>query len=574
MKIYIEWGFLSLKWTIVFLKLYNLRNMKILLIQPPIEDFYQTPIRTKPIGLAYIASCLKKSGHEVEILDCQTKKRKPIPIPRELSYLSDFYPFNDKSPFKLYSRYYHFGMAWSEIKKRIIESKPDICGISSSFTPYHNEALKVAQIVKDFNAKNIVVMGGAHVCCDPRGVLKSPYIDYVILGEGEYRFPALIDIIRRGKTNELSEIDGLGYRENGEIKINPLKEFIKDLDSIPYPARELLQLNRYRINKKLYTMIITSRGCPHKCTYCSVHLIMGKRFRSRNPENIIKEIKECHEKFGIEIFDIEDDNFTYDRERSKRLMRFIIDTFGEERIELSAMNGVSFATLDKELIGLMKKAGFKSLNLSLVSSSPSIKEYVKRPYSILDFDQVIKESVDAGLRIISYAIFGIPGQRLEDMIDTLIYLMGKRVLIGPSIYYPVPGTLLFENCKQKGFLPDSLLKYRSTAFPIETEDFSRLDLVTIFRLTRMINFIKAKIEEGTLEDGITLRGIFNYLRSKLPVNEVSWIGLVFKVLEEGSFFSLRNDPEGKLVMTKEKSSERVLSYFFKKAWEKPILRYH
>lgn len=550
--------------------------MKVLLIQPPIEDFYLTSIRTKPIGLAYIASCLKKSGHEVEILDCQTKRKKPIQIPKELSYLKDFYPFNDKSPFKLYTGYYHFGMSWDEIRKNIEGNKADLYGISSLFTPYHYEALKIAYIIKELKPNKIIVIGGSHPTSDPFGVLKNPYVDYVILGEGEYRFPALVDLIEKGKKEKLFEIDGIGYRENGEIKINPVKGFIKDLSSLPFPARELLELDHYKINKKLYTMVVTSRGCPHRCTYCSAHLVMGENFRSRTPEDIIREIKECYENYAIEIFDIEDDNFTHDHERSKRLMKLIIETFGEERIEFLAMNGISFASLDKDLIGLMKKAGFKVLNLSLVSISPSMKEYLKRPYSILEFDQIIKEAFDVGLRVIAYAIFGIPGQDINDMINTLIYLTGKKVLIGPSIYYPVPGTLLFERCKEKGILPDSLLRYRSTAFPIETEDFSRLDLVTILRITRMINFVKAKIEDGTLEDGITFRDLFKFLKSKVKPagNEISWIELLFKVFEEGSFFSLRNNSSGTVSIVKENSSEKVLSYFFKKAWKEPIFRYN
>lgn len=550
--------------------------MKILLIQPPIEDFYLTSIRTKPIGLAYIASCLKKSGYEVEILDCQTKKKRSIPIPKDLSYLEEFYPFNDKSPFKLYTGYYHFGLGWDEIKSHIEENKADIYGISSSFTPYHHEALRVAQIIKESSRNSIVVMGGSHPSSDPLGVLKSPYVDYVILGEGEYRLTALLDLIRKGKREKLLDIDGIGYRESGDIKIIPIKGFIEDLSSLPFPARQLLELGRYKINKRLYTMIITSRGCPHRCTYCSTHMVMGEKFRSRNPEDIIKEMKECYEKYGIEIFDIEDDNFTFDRERSKRLMNLIIDTFGEEKIELLAMNGISFQSLDKELIRLMKRAGFKTLNLSLVSTSPSIKEYLKRPYSILEFDEVLKEANEVELRIITYAIFGIPGQCIDDMIDTLIYLMGKKLLIGPSIYYPVPGTSLFERCKKEGILPESLLQYRSTAFPIETNDFNRLDLVTILRLSRMINFIKAKIEDETLEDGITFGNLFKFLKSKVRLagNEISWIELLFKVLNETSFFSLRSDPLGRLFLVKEKSSEWVLSNFFKKAWDKPVIRYN
>jgi len=149
--------------------------MKVLLIQPPLRDFYQTSIRTQPIGLAYLAASLQAHGHEVEILDCQTEKRKSIPIPSELSYFKDFYPFDDRSPFKLYTGFYHFGMGRDEIRKRIEESKADVFGISSCFTPYHGGALEVARIIKEWNEKNIVVMGSSHVSCDPEDLLHASH---------------------------------------------------------------------------------------------------------------------------------------------------------------------------------------------------------------------------------------------------------------------------------------------------------------------------------------------------------------------------------------------------------------
>jgi len=242
--------------------------MKILLIQPPIRDFYQTSIRTQPIGLAYLAASLQTHGHEVEILDCQTTKKRSVPIPSELSYLKDFYPLNDRSPFKLYSGYYHFGMDWDEIRKRAKDSKAEVFGISSSFTPYHGEALEIARIIKEWDGKKIVIMGGAHVSCDPEGILKSPWVDYAVLGEGEIRLPLILEQIAKGKVAEIGEIDGIGYRVKGEVRINLLKNFVKDLDNLPHPAREILDLDRYQMEKKRSTMIITSRGCPQGCAYC------------------------------------------------------------------------------------------------------------------------------------------------------------------------------------------------------------------------------------------------------------------------------------------------------------------
>ena len=552
--------------------------MKILLIQPPIQDFYQTPIRTQPIGLAYLAASLINQGYQVEILDCQTEKKKSIPIPAELSYLKDFYPFNDRSPFKLYSGYYHFGMDYQEIKEKIKDSKADILGISSCFTPYHGEALEIARIIKQWDRNKIVVMGGAHISCDPEGVLRSPFVDYAILGEGEVRFPLLIEQIQKGKIGNFEKIDGIGYRKDGEIRINPLQNFIQDLDSLPHPARELLDPDRYRIRKKRSTMIITSRGCPHGCAYCSAHLVMGPSFRTRTPEAILKEMKECQEKYGVRIFDIEDDNFTFDQERAKQLMNLIIGSFGEEKIELSAMNGVSFASLDEELLKLMKRAGFKTINLSYVSTDPSTKERMGRPKAKAEFDEILEEAKRVGLGVIAYAILGMPGQTIEEMVDTLIFLMGKRVLIGPSIYYPTPGTPLFERCEKGGILPPHMVQWRSSAFPIETKEFSRIDLLTLFRLARVINFIKGKMDENELEEGMTWKELYRVLEEKVKVEDkvkeetITWVNLLSLLLRDKSFFSLRKDSGLKISVEKEKSSKKVLDYFFEKAWQKPILK--
>ena len=550
--------------------------MKILLIQPPIQDFYQTSIRTQPIGLAYLAASLKNHGHDVEILDCQTEKKKSIPIPAELSYVKDFYPFDDRSPFKLYTGYYHFGMSYEEIKQRINGSRADVFGISSSFTPYHGEALGIARIIKQWDERKIVVMGGAHVSCDPKGVLQTPFVDYAVLGEGEVRFPQLLEQIKKGKVKNNVDIDGIGYRKDGEIQINPLQNFNRDLDSLPHPARELLDLDRYPMRKKRSTMIITSRGCPHGCAYCSAHLVMGTSFRTRTPEAILKEMKECQKQYGIQIFDIEDDNFTFDQERAKRLISLIIENLGGEKIELSAMNGVSFASLDEELLKLMKRAGFKTINLSYVSGDPSTRERMGRPKTKTEFDKILEEAEQVRLNVIAYAILGMPGQTIEEMVDTLIYLMGKKVLIGPSVYYPTPGTPLFERCKKAGILPPHLVQWRSSAFPIETKEFNRVDLLTLFHLARVINFIKGKMDEKELEEGTTWKELYHVLkekvRSKVKENHVTWVNLLLLLDSERSFFSLTKDSARRILVQKEKSSKGVLDYFFERAWEKPILK--
>jgi len=564
--------------------------MKIALIQPPIRDFYETSIRTQPIGLAYLAASLKMNGDDVEILDCREKKRASIQIPPELSYLRDFYPFDDRSPFKLYSGFYHFGMGWREIRQKVEAWDADVFGISSSFTPYHQEALEVARIIKAFDRRKIVVMGGAHVSCAPESVLESPWVDYIVLGEGEIRFPLLLKQIEKGSQGGLDEIDGIGYRKDGNIRVTPLRTFIDPLDKLPTPARGLFPPDRYRIRGLPSTMILTSRGCPHRCAYCSGHLLMGPTFRTRSPEEILSEMVDCQNRYGTRIFDIEDDNFTFDRERAKGLMQLIIKTFGERNLELTAMNGVSSASLDGELLRLMRKAGFNTVNLSFVSAEPATRERMGRPQTEESFGDILRDVETAGLGAIAYAIFGMPGQTVDEMVNTLVYLAGNRALVGPSIYYPTPGTPLFQRCEAEGLLPSHPSQWRSTAFPIETKDFSRLDIVTLFRLARVINFVKGKIDRKILEEGLTWEGLYrfteNHAREETWVldegkveatappgdDSVNWIKLLKRLFEKRSFFSLRKDPTGKALVIKERSSKGVLDYFFEKAWEKPILK--
>jgi hypothetical protein len=292
---------------------------------------------------------------------------------------------------------------------------------------------------------------------------------------------------------------------------------------------------------------------------------------------------ECHKLYDINVFDIEDDNFTFDPFRAKQLLNLIIENFGESGIELFAMNGVSFASLDKELLRLMKRAGFHTINLSLVSSDISTKQRIKRPISSIDFDYILNEAECVGLNVIAYAILGIPGQTIKEMIETLIYLMGKRVLLGPSIYYPTPKTPLFEKCKMESILPPSPIQWRSSAFPIETIDFNRLDLVTVLRLSRFINFIKGRINTGEIEEGITLKGLFQYLsekvKGKIDINNFTlhfkdecyiWMKLLLMLFDERCFFSLRKNLNGDFSFIKEKTSKRVLDYFFEMSMEKPI----
>jgi len=521
--------------------------MHILLIQPPVEDFYQTAIRTQPLGLACLAAALRQHGHSVSILDCQQpNKKQQLPLPTRFSYLRKFYVSGDISPFKLFGAYSHFGISWEELAQRIAATEPDFVGISCQFTPYVDETLKTAEIVKNISPALPVIVGGAHASALPSEVLKSPYIDYVIIGEGEHTLPELIACLAAGR--DFSTVPGLAYKQGGEVVINPRGEFIENLDSLPLPARDLLDPSWYAIGKTPCAMMLTSRGCPQRCTYCSVHQVMGSRLRFRSAKHVIAEMQDCHERFGITAFDFEDDNFSFDRERALRILDGIVQTFGERRLRLFAMNGLSLISLDPELLLAMQAAGFERLDLSLGSSSHELNRGMDRPADTARADSALQEAARLGLPVTTYIILGMPDHRLEDMVDSIIYLLKRPTMLGPSIFYPSPGTATYDQVRAMNLCDvENYGQLRSSAFPVETPYCLRLDLVTLLRLCRWINFIKSllakkRIGSCSLAD---LPGLFAQSADMTAVlprplsAEAAGLALSKKLIDEKIFYGMK-----------------------------------
>ncbi|NUM69018.1 B12-binding domain-containing radical SAM protein [candidate division KSB1 bacterium] len=470
-------------------------KQKVLLIQPPVEDFYQTSIRTLPVGLLYLAGSLQQNGIAVEILDCQaTPQKHIIPPPPEFAYLKRYYQPGNLSPWKLYSHFRHYGLPWEDIRERIRRSGADVIGISSLFTPFYREALRVAALAKEIDRSRPVILGGAHVNACPAQVLADPNVDFILLGEGERTLPELVTALRDDRLAALAGLRGVGYKVNGSLR----------LPSLPLPARELIDAERYRLGRQRMTMLITSRGCPYHCTFCSIFLTAGRRFRVRSINSIIDEMKLCRERFGTGVFDIEDDNFTYDQKRASRLLAAIRAEFGPDQIELLAMNGISAANLSESLLAEMQAAGFRHLNLALVADAPARQRQLKRPGATFHFDRIVGRGAELGFRQVNYLILGLPGATILEMITAIIHLMERPVLIGPSVFYATPGTASYEQCRAAGLLTSpELALQRSSCFPVETPEFSRRDLVTLFRICRLLNFLKAQLAEQASATGKT-----------------------------------------------------------------------
>ena len=466
--------------------------MKLLLIQPPIQDFYDTDIRLQPIGLAYLKAAVKKKLPEVDVIVRDYHHgwgRKTVAIPKELAYLREYYAHHDKSPFSTFYHYYHFGAGFDEIMHDASLLKPDMIGISSLFSPYYREALQVARDLK--KALNVpILMGGSHVSALPEHVLADPSVDFVIVGEGE---KPLIELIGEwGSEKDFSRVSNLGWKKDGEMIFNARQDNFP-IEELPEPDLADLNLQNYLYEKKPLSFVITSRSCPHRCTFCSVHQTFGFKYRRQSVQKVLAGICERYNQ-GIRVFDFEDDNLTYYKDEMKELCRGLIEAFPKRDVQFVAMNGISYLSLDRELLHLMREAGFTHLNLALVSSDITVRETTKRPHTIPKYLEVVKEASQLGFRLVSYQILGLPNESLESMIQTLVFNARQPVLMGASMFYMTPNSPIAKPFGEMS--EENIFKSRLTAMAWETDAFKREDIYTLFITTRILNFLKGLSIDG------------------------------------------------------------------------------
>jgi radical SAM superfamily enzyme YgiQ (UPF0313 family) len=477
--------------------------MKVLLIQPPIQDFYDTDIRLQPLGLCMLKTAAKRFVPEAEVtvLDFhQGHGRRTIPLPKDIAYMEAYYARPDLSPFAAFRNYFHFGAPFEAVGEQAASRKPDLVGISSLFTPYHREALACAEAVKK-RLDVPVFMGGPHVSALPLSALQDGNVDFVVRGEGERPFVELLRAFRGDMP--LERVPNLGYKEGGRFLLNPVKKNF-DFTSLPFPDLSDLQANRYLFEKKPICFVTMSRGCPHRCAFCAVHATFGPDYRTRPPDHVLSELRQRYLE-GYRVFDFEDDNLTFARDPFAGLLERVRREFSGKDVRLLAMNGVSFHSLDRELLRLMKESGFTNLNLSLVSCNGSTLARLNRPHRMEAFLRVVEVGCDLGFEIVSYQILGLPFESLADMADTMALLAGLPVRIGASVFYLAPGSPMAPPPRE--ISERDMFRARSTAMAFEGAGVDRDDIFTLFVTARIVNFLKGLPVPGgttTLRDALKL----------------------------------------------------------------------
>jgi anaerobic magnesium-protoporphyrin IX monomethyl ester cyclase len=353
--------------------------------------------------------------------------------------------------------------ARSEKLKAIIQDfSPDIVGVSS-WSPMFNEALSILKLAKFINPDIVTVIGGAHASSYPQKVMAHLEIDFLMRGEAELSFPALLAHVQQGSSS-FDDVNGLVYRNaNGELLENPL-EYLEDLDLIKYPDYLAIQLEAYIAHGYKWNSpenrnapIWVTRGCPYRCTFCAAPELNGRPIRTHSVEYMVDWIQHLYDEYGILWFNIIDDNFTFNWRYATRFCETFID-LGLEGVGFGTPNGIRLQKGSPELWQLMKKAGWRSLNVAPESGSQRVLDIMKKDLDLRIVPEIVKDIRAAGLKVQAYFIIGYPGEEIEDLLETEKFIHTCRFnFVFLNNFQPLPGTPVYDDLVRKGEIKDGLL---------------------------------------------------------------------------------------------------------------------
>jgi len=403
--------------------------MNILLIDPPFYRFFNYFNRYFPLGLSYLSAVLKKAGHQVTIYDADCNKNS-----KEINYarLPEKYPIylkeikNSENPII------------KEISETLARYNPDIVGVTV-MTPKVASAFTIASLAKKYNKNCYVVFGGPHATLKPGEILKNTEdVDFVVNGEGEIVLLELVNALSANGSN-FSAINGLSYRHEDKIIHNNTRQFVDNLDSLPFPDRGSLMGSDTYTSEDM-GLLMGSRGCPYNCSYCATQ-IWTRRVRYRSLANIINEIKYVQHHYGTRQFTFKDDSFTVSR---KRVMEFCDELISAD-IKINWDCNTRVDLVDSELLKTVKKAGCNSIKVGIESGSERILQLMDKGITLDGIKKAASLFRTRGIHWTAYFMMGIPTETREDVQKTLSLLYEIRPSFASmGVYEPFPGTKLFD----------------------------------------------------------------------------------------------------------------------------------
>lgn len=371
----------------------------------------------------YLATILDRNGYDVTIIDAQTED------PRN--------------------------------KLKSLINKIDYVGFSVT-TSQMKQAIELSDFVKDANPEIPVVWGGIHPTLFPEQTIHDPSIDYVVRGEGEV---TLLELTRFfDGVGKLSEIKGLTYKKEGEVKVNPERPYL-DLNSLSPPSWHLLDLRKYIrdyiVGDDNYGRALplhSGRGCVYRCTFCINTLLAKKKYRPLNPKNMVNEMTILKDKYNLDFIKLVDENFFINKKRVDEFCETLI----KEKLDLLWYGGgradyFNERHLNKALLNIIKKSGGAVISMGVESGSQRILDMIKKDITPEQVIKAVKAMTKVGIKPQCSFMIGLPGETKKDMEKTLLLI--KKIkeispsahIIGPQIFRPYPGAELYEKVKELGF---------------------------------------------------------------------------------------------------------------------------
>lgn len=463
--------------------------MKVLFVNPPqtASKYKFMGVIAPPLGIAYMAGVLQENNIDVEILDASAED-----------------------------------MDFKDVEKELLKRKPDLVALTA-LTPTIGRALETAQVVKETLPNSIVVMGGYHPTFNFIETLEDENVDIVIRGEGEY---IMLNLVRALENqSSLHDVKGIVFEDKNskEIVVNPEAPLIQDLDELPFPALNLLPMKKYRLldMDTHMTTMITTRGCPMQCSFCSSAAMHGKKIRERSVENIVDEIEYLKTNYDIDTIAFMDDTFTL----KKRKVMAICDEILKRNIEIMWGCTSRVDTLDEKLLKKMKESGCITIFIGVESADQQQLDNMCKNTTIAKIENAFKIAHKLKIRTIASVALGMPGDTKEIMNKTVKFV--HKLKPNYAIYSlatPYPGTRFYKEAFEKNLIKiKDWSKYTLITPILETIDCSLNDMRKIQAKAFMKFYLRPHyIIRQFLQDGPyllkTIFGVIKTALSKTPKN--------------------------------------------------------
>lgn len=462
--------------------------MRVLLINPPVANKIKIVREGRcmqredawgaswaPLTLATMGAVLKAAGFDIQIIDC-TKD--------EIS-IGEF----------------------QDIVKNI---KPGLVIINTA-TPSIDNDLSCASYIKEADASVKTAFFGIHVSAlDTECLTNYPRADFIIRGEPEYTARDLAAAVKAGAPYE--NIEGISWQRGGSIYRNRDREFIKDLDMLPYPAWEDANIKRYTmpITGEIFLLVMTSRGCPYSCTFCSAQELYGKKRRYRSAERIVDEMEYVHKRFGVNSFLFWAEGFVADKQRVYEVCGEII----KRGLVFKWVANSRVDAVDLPMLKRMKEAGCWMIGYGIESGNQDILDAVKKGITLAQIEAAVKMAKQAGIKVTSHVIIGIPGETRRHILRTSSFVNKLGIdFLQLYCFVPFPGSVLYDEAKKNGWLTtDDWQMFEQNFSVLTTPQISAGEVMALRKKVFRSFYLNPRRALRIIRGIKSLRGMKNFIR--------------------------------------------------------------